>query len=207
MLKRGKILCVVVLAIAAVACLVGCAHSATVGNTSNYVQWDNITAAAATADDEASFELTEESDCSACHEAEVESRSDTNCLAGDPAHADLVCTDCHVLDNDLKKVHSGLDADSKPGDELKRTTVANDTCLACHDMNQVIANTPEDAYLVDKNGTKVNPHEVQNLGGSHADTACTSCHVVHKDAVASETAYSYCLSCHHAEVFECGTCH
>ena len=58
--------------------------------------------------------------------------------------------------------------------------------------------------LTDSNGTMVNPHEVMGLTEGHADIVCADCHAMHS---AGSTAAETCVSCHHAGVYECNTCH
>lgn len=40
--------------------------------------------------------------------------------------------------------------------------------------------------------------------GGHADIVCADCHAMHS---AGSTAAETCVSCHHAGVYECNTCH
>ena len=62
--------------------------------------------------------------------------------------------------------------------------------------------------LTDKNGTTANPHDLpQNADHTNADLACATCHKLHGEDPIEQTALKACIDCHHAEVFECGTCH
>ncbi|WP_282209024.1 cytochrome c3 family protein [Parvibacter caecicola] len=208
-MKKKNCLAAVVVGVLLVAGLAGCGSQGgeAVSSVAPTVPWQGITATPASLEDKAEFKLSDDSDCEACHEAEVESATDGECLAGNPAHADLTCIDCHPSDKALVKVHSKIDADSKPKNKLKKTSVVDEACLQCHDTEAIEAATPAEAFLTDLNGTSVNPHAAKAMTASHADLNCVSCHVTHKDGDVNENAYKACLSCHHAEVFECGTCH
>lgn len=61
-------------------------------------------------------------------------------------------------------------------------------------------------YLVDVNGTVVNPHDLP-VNKSHATLTCATCHTMHNNAPLEETATKACLKCHHDNVYECFTCH
>lgn len=200
----GAVLAGVVL----VACLAGCAHQA-LSSTGEAAGWNGITATQATLKDKVKFKLTEESECEACHALEVASSQNENCLAGNPEHADVTCLDCHVKDKALEGAHRRLSADSKEADSLKRTSVDDQTCLTsdCHASEDVAASISPDALLVDANGTKVNPHEIHEIGQSHGDIKCTDCHQTHKEDETLQVASDKCISCHHENVYECGTCH
>ena len=60
--------------------------------------------------------------------------------------------------------------------------------------------------IADDKGTAVNPHALP-ASPDHDSLACIDCHTSHEAAPALEEAESTCASCHHAGVFECGTCH
>ena len=203
---KKKMLLGVLVATLVLAVLVGCVSQGAV-ESATFTGWNGITSTAASKEDTAKFKLTKDAECDACHADEMESTTNENCLAGDPEHAELVCTDCHVNDRTLVKAHSRIDANSKPKDELKKTTVSSETCLVCHDYSTLIANTPVEAFLTDANGTTVNPHEAPGLTAGHSNMTCVDCHPTHTEAAPSEKANAMCLSCHHANVYECGTCH
>lgn len=61
-------------------------------------------------------------------------------------------------------------------------------------------------YLVDINGTTVNPHRLP-INKSHATIGCATCHMMHDDTPLEETAVEACIRCHHDNVYECFTCH
>ena len=205
-MNKKVFLCALLLGMAVLAGLVGCGREvlASTGPSLN-----GITASEATPKDKVKFKLTEDSDCEACHALEAASEHNEGCWAGNPEHADLVCLDCHVKDKPLEGAHRKLSADSKLGVGLKRTSVDDQTCLTpeCHNADEVLAKTPQDAMLIDANGTAVNPHEIHNMGASHGDIQCSECHVTHQETETLQAATDKCLSCHHENVFECGTCH
>ena len=57
------------------------------------------------------------------------------------------------------------------------------------------------------NGKTVNPHDLPATE-THQAITCTNCHTMHSEQTDLDgDAKSYCTSCHHADVFECYTCH
>ena len=83
----------------------------------------------------------------------------------------------------------------------------SDDCLSCHNADDVREQTEGVTVLVDNNGTEVNPHNLP-AGRSHAFADdCTACHDGHTIEGTLERAEEQCVSCHHADVFECYTCH
>lgn len=207
-MNKNICLCALLAGLILVAALAGCAYEA-LSDTSNPSGWNGVTASQASPKDKVKFRLKEDSECDACHALEVASAENELCLAGSEDHADVSCLDCHVKDSALEGAHRKLSADSKMGDSLKRTSVEDQTCLnsECHNYDDMLANLPEDAMLVDENGTTVNPHEIHEVGQSHGDILCADCHTTHKEGEALQSANDKCLSCHHANVYECGTCH
>lgn len=147
-----------------------------------------------------------DTDCSPCHTAEATSTTGTEaCLA--KAHADLgnKCADCHEDTSALADVHANA-GDATPASALKKTEVTAQTCLSCHESLDVLAQKTADVAIVDDVGNSANPHALQS-SKDHDAIACADCHVSHKASDALSEAKSVCLSCHHAGVFECGTCH
>lgn len=143
-------------------------------------------------------------DCGICHTAEATSVKNVACLA--KAHADLNygCTDCHTDATALAKAHENSSTGT-PAGKLKRTDVSEETCLACHESKEVLAQKTADVMLSD--GTRdVNPHALPS-SKDHDGLPCTDCHVSHVQSNALDEAKGTCLSCHHSGVFECGTCH
>lgn len=123
-------------------------------------------------------------------------------------HASSDCADCHSNADGLAKAHEKATADGKMPAKLKKTEVDEETCLACHGSYESLAEKTTDfTLLTDKNGTTVNPHEVTTTGTGHNSINCASCHSMHQDGSAGDTADTLCRSCHHKEVYECGTCH
>lgn len=113
---------------------------------------------------------------------------------------------CHN-DPAMEKAHEKVTLDSKKKKAtLKRTVVARETCLSCHDNSELASATAESAALTDKNGTTVNPHDLP-VNNDHEGINCSSCHKLHTSDQPVETAQATCRNCHHAEVYECGTCH
>ncbi len=206
-MNKKLFLCALLVGVALVAGLAGCAQQAL--SSTGGASWNDITASAATPKDKVKFKLKEDSECEACHALEAASTSNELCLAGVEDHADVACLDCHVKDKPLDGAHHNLSADSKMSDSLRRTSVEDQTCLNddCHNYDDMIANISDDKLLVDKNGTAVNPHKIHDVGQSHGDIKCIDCHLTHKEGETLQTASDKCISCHHENVYECGTCH
>lgn len=148
-------------------------------------------------------------DCGMCHadqQASMEDEALSACTHVQQAQA--TCTTCHVDEATLSGVHEGATADSTKPKKLKKSDVTPATCQAagCHDESpeEHVALTAGVTELTDSNGTMVNPHEVMGLTEGHADIVCADCHAMHS---AGSTAAETCVSCHHAGVYECNTCH
>ena len=80
-------------------------------------------------------------------------------------------------------------------------------CMACHSVEDIKAATEDSTVLTDVNGTVVNPHDLPAVE-DHAGIECASCHKSHEVTESTEkSAKRTCASCHHADVYECYTCH
>ncbi|NTW28892.1 MAG: hypothetical protein HGA39_05955 [Coriobacteriia bacterium] len=140
---------------------------------------------------------------------ESKSAKDTTMLAATHASAGVKCMSCHTDEAALKSAHEGATGTSPMPMALKNTTVDQKTCLssACHNttLAELAVKTTTSTVLKDTNGTVVNPHLAPTLNQAHIDAkmTCTDCHSVH----AVKDPNQYCISCHHKNVFECGTCH
>ncbi len=159
--------------------------------------------------DASSFSWSAESDCGACHENDVASFEDPACAASSHADLESQCLTCHNDEPGLQEAHEGVSFDSeKRRATLKKTEVPEDTCLGCHDIDELKAATADSAVLTDDEGTVVNPHDVPaNADHEGAGISCSSCHKVHTAEGAAQTAPTVCKNCHHHGVYECGTCH
>lgn len=148
-------------------------------------------------------------DCAVCHEDQHATMQDSGLLAGVHLEsANATCASCHMDEAALSAVHEGKTADSPKPTKLKKTTVSTESCMneTCHAVSdeEFEALTADVTELTDANGTMVNPHTVMGLTEGHAEIQCSSCHAVHDEgATAAET----CVTCHHAGVYECNTCH
>lgn len=150
-------------------------------------------------------EWTTETDCSTCHADEASSRQDAACTAS--KHTSLQCADCHTDTATLAKQHEGASSDDRMPLRLKQTTVEASVCLSCHDQDEIAAESSSCTALSDAQGTTVNPHELPETD-THGQIACTDCHSMHEEQTDLQgDAKAYCMSCHHADVFECYTCH
>lgn len=113
------------------------------------------------------------------------------------------CTVCHDEDA-LTELHRSTTKTQRKASLKLKNAVSNETCLMCHDSYEALAEqTAESTYLTDDHGLTVNPHDVPAEEGHDDPIACTSCHSVHKEY----EPIRYCYGCHHADVFECNTCH
>ena len=107
----------------------------------------------------------------------------------------------------LAKQHEGASSDDRMPSRLKQTTVEASVCLSCHDQDEIAAESSSCTALSDAQGTTVNPHELPETD-THGQIACTDCHSMHEEQTDLQgDAKAYCMSCHHADVFECYTCH
>ena len=125
-----------------------------------------------------------------------------------PMHAEMFkldCATCHEDTEDLAKGHKKLNS-GKEASRLKKSQVAQGVCTPCHEQEKLAEATEGYQGLTDTDGTTVNPHALPEVE-SHAGIACTDCHQVHSGKTIDATAMTTCNSCHHAGVFECGTCH
>ena len=155
------------------------------------------------------FAWSADSDCGTCHERDVQSFDDAACAASQ--HADLQgqCLTCHNDEPGLEKAHAKVTLDSeKKKQTLKKTEVPEAACVGCHDKEDLVAATASSTALTDKNGLTVNPHDLP-VNDDHAakGLTCASCHKIHADEPSAEVAPGICLNCHHADVYECNTCH
>lgn len=150
-------------------------------------------------------EWSADSDCAVCHVSEQESYENTACMAS--FHAGQACGSCHVDSLGLSKVHEGKTATDKMPKRLKKTDVADELCLSCHfETRDELAAATAGVAVTDSEGTSVNPHDLPS-SDDHDSIHCADCHSMHDTDPIADKAQSQCFSCHHAEVFACGTCH
>ena len=90
--------------------------------------------------------------------------------------------------------------------ELMRTAVENDACTGCHDTADLADRTRDSIALVDSNQTTMNPHALPENKG-HSKIGCTDCHTAHESTDVLERAPQACQNCHHADIYDCETCH
>lgn len=196
--KKNLVASTILLSICLAFMVAGCAPQENTQETSN-----TLTAQGG------DFVWSANADCVMCHTPEGSSAENASCLAGfHTLQAQATCNTCHADTSGLESVHEGTVAGEANVKRLKKTSVESSTCLSCHDSLESLAqNTPESAYLVDANGLSVNPHAIPDTPGHKGENTCNSCHISHKDKPLEETAEANCLSCHHANIFACGTCH
>lgn len=152
------------------------------------------------------FTWTADANCSACHakEADLSVTTQAGYHLGELGNN---CTNCHNDDAALADAHDGVDGSAKPPKRLKSTEVSQETCLGCHgSLDSLAQKTAGSTALTDDKGKVVNPHDLPE-NASHEGVACASCHTMHEETVVGDRAKVYCISCHHENVYECGTCH
>lgn len=145
-----------------------------------------------------------EVDCGACHVKERASASDSACLYS--LHADTACNTCHSSAK-LETLH--VKTKGEVPSELRATSVGSDACVSCHDVADIALKSNNSTTLADKNGRVVNPHDLPAVK-DHEKIECASCHSMHAPAdegLLQARSAEKCVGCHHAEVYECGTCH
>ena len=141
-------------------------------------------------------------DCTVCHTKEGDSMGTIPCAAGGEAD----CVMCHTDTSALETVHADATTDSKMPKRLKQTEVAAESCESCHGTTEELAAaTADSTVLTDSKGTTVNPHDLP-ANDRHSEIVCADCHNPH-DGTPQETGPKACATCHHAGVYECGTCH
>lgn len=188
---------VLVLAALLAVCAAGCAPQANVAPTE--------TADGQEEPIQVDFSWSEDADCGVCHTKEQASFEDQTC--GAFLHADMTCTQCHADASALAGVHEGATAEKAAKAALKTTSVDASVCESCHAVEDVAAATADVTVLTDENGTVVNPHAL-TASEDHEQIVCTSCHQEHASGASIEKkAQRACASCHHANVYECYTCH
>lgn len=119
----------------------------------------------------------------------------------------FTCATCHDDEAGLAEGHEKLNS-GKVSKRLKKSSVSSEACLACHSWDDLAAATEGYDGLVDERGTVVNPHALPDVE-EHATIACTDCHKAHTLGAkpVADSSIIACLTCYHAGVFECGTCH
>ncbi|MEG0015012.1 cytochrome c3 family protein [Gordonibacter sp.] len=179
--------------------LVGCAPRAAVPS-----ERGEATGSAAP---EVAFTWSADADCSPCHNAESASMADSACQAAAHEQNAITCTSCHNDAAGLTAAHEGSTTSSKMPTKLTKTKITEQMCLSCHESREALAvKTANSTVLVDSLGTVVNPHALPASDG-HAGIACADCHQMHAAGTPGDLAKKTCISCHHEDVFECGTCH
>lgn len=145
-------------------------------------------------------------DCATCHTTEAASQDAILCTASDGGE-ESPCLVCHIDEAGLSTVHSEVTTEDRVPTRLKKTEVADETCLSCHyeTREALIAATADIAPVTDDNGLAINPHNPGTEG--HDAVSCATCHNSHESSDIPTLANDTCRSCHHQGVFECYTCH
>lgn len=155
--------------------------------------------------DGTAVEWSLDADCATCHTDQQASMENTAQPASN--HAAVGCATCHNDEAAMAKSHDGKTADSKMPKKLKRSKIDETACASCHSAEDLKAATADLTVLTDGNGTTVNPHDIPANSGHEGQIDCSSCHTMHGEADVQAAAQEKCASCHHKDVYECGTCH
>lgn len=148
-------------------------------------------------------------DCAVCHTVEGDSlENDKTAACIHVKETEATCGTCHTDEAALADVHDKAKATAKAPKKLKKTVIEAETCLSsdCHDLttDELAELTAAITDCTDSKGTTVNPHEVMGLTPGHDNITCGNCHKMHAEEIDAATT---CVSCHHAGVYECNTCH
>lgn len=150
------------------------------------------------------IEWSPDADCVACHTTEGESFAS---VATAKAHASQNCMTCHADEGTLAKVHEGATSEGKASKGLStKSEIPVEICQSCHPTETLQAATESVTTLTDEEGTTVNPHALPD-GHLGEKVTCADCHSVHVDEAPEKNATKACTSCHHENVYKCGTCH
>ena len=143
----------------------------------------------------------------ACDEASLHAAEVTAFASMHGKNFGFACTVCHTDTPELAAGHKKLNS-GKNATRLKKSSVSEKMCLACHKADALAEATADSVVLTDTHGTIVNPHDLP-ANDSHDALTCFSCHTVHpgEEDEINQNAFATCVSCHHEKVFECGTCH
>lgn len=118
----------------------------------------------------------------------------------------LTLTSCSPASKSPDPNSSMEDVSVDSSDQEVSVNFPGEDCLSCHDAEELKVKTVDSTVLVDAKGKTVNPHDLPS-NEDHASIQCTNCHTEHSAESAVEKAPKECLSCHHAGVYECNTCH
>lgn len=152
-----------------------------------------------------------EADCTACHEKQAASLASIPCsqAIGQQTGGDnrAACAVCHADEAGLAKAHEEATLDGAKKAKLRDTTINEQGCFACHGSYEELAGKTVDCtVLTDAQDTVVNPHDLPR-GEGHAESTCADCHLLHTGEPVQETAPESCIVCHHANEYQCHTCH
>jgi hypothetical protein len=119
----------------------------------------------------------------------------------------MACSSCHTDDDGaLTKAHKSYTTAKLP-EKLRRTDVSSAACSGCHGANDLKTATAGLTILTDNTGLTVNPHDLPATETHLINITCASCHKMHSTEPVEEIAPEFCVSCHHEDIYTCGTCH
>lgn len=143
-------------------------------------------------------------ECAPCHSVEAHAVAMSPCT--DYSDSSSSCLTCHNVEQKLVVAHEDI-LNTKPTPDLQRVSVKKEVCTRCHDVASLSAKTADSVALRDSNGVTINPHALLRTKG-HSVIDCASCHTMHKTSSDTlEISPEMCQDCHHADSFECESCH
>lgn len=141
--------------------------------------------------------------CAPCHSLEARTAAASACT--DFSDAPSRCMACHDAAAELASAHAGIRS-ATPAVELASTAVEESACTNCHDEASLPDRTSGSVALVDSDQATMNPHALPENKG-HAKIGCTDCHTAHEGSDVLERASAVCETCHHADIYDCESCH
>ena len=149
------------------------------------------------------FEWEPDLECAPCHPLEAQTAAASACTGFSDAPSN--CMICHDAVPELTTTHKGI-RNAEPTMKLMHTAVENDACTSCHDTASLADRTRGSVALADSNQATINPHALPENKG-HSKICCTDCHTAHQATDVLERGPEVCQNCHHADIYECDTCH
>ncbi len=142
-------------------------------------------------------------ECAPCHSIEAHTAAASACT--DFSDASSSCLTCHNVEQELTVAHENI-RNVKPVSDLQQVTVEKEICTKCHTIASLAERTADSVALADNDGVTINPHALRRTKG-HSEIDCTACHTMHESSDKLETSSKMCRECHHADSFECESCH
>lgn len=164
--------------------------------------------------DVAPIEWSADMDCTAsCHSMQAETMAGET-AQGAQAHGKLPCTSCHVDEEGLIQGHAKVTVnDIKSPKRLKKSEVASETCLACHQATDGVV--PSQAWAAEEGAgdsgsdvTDIKGEEATEKAGASAYSSSTTTNIDYLTDINGTTVNPHELPINksHATI-GCATCH